>query len=325
VRSAVEEVRADRGGFVGKMHSAGLEEVFASGRSGGHRGELYGTKWPFAFPYTAYPTMKLKNTLIASVLALGSLTASAQPPATPATPDAAPAAAPKFTPLQALEAYGWYIGKSNGLAELGFSQAEVDAIVKGMMIAREGKESPFDLKQIGPEVDTLLRGRQEVYMAKMKEKASAEAEKLMAEVKAKPGVVALPSGVVYEIVQPGTGAYPKATDIVKVHYTGKLVNGTTFDTSLEPRQPGAPVEPAEFPLNGVIPGWTEGLQKINVGGKIKLYIPPALGYGDNGTPSIPPGSLLIFDVELLDVKAPPAEPAAPDMPAAPAPDAVPTK
>jgi FKBP-type peptidyl-prolyl cis-trans isomerase len=268
--------------------------------------------------------MKLKHTLIASALVLGSVAAQAQTPA--AAPTAAPAApaaaAPQFTPLQALEAYGWYIGKSNGLAELGFSQEEVDAIVKGMMIARDGKESPYNLQQIGPEVDKLLRGKQDVYLGKMKAKAAAEAEKLMTEVKAKPGVVALPSGLVYEIVQPGTGAYPKATDVVKVHYTGKLVDGTTFDTSLEPRQPGAPVEPAEFMLSGVIPGWTEGIQKINVGGKIKLYIPPALGYGDNGQGSIPPGATLIFDVELLEVKAPPAEPAMPDMPpAAPAPNA----
>jgi FKBP-type peptidyl-prolyl cis-trans isomerase len=264
--------------------------------------------------------MKLKNTLIASALVLGSVVASAQTPAAPTAAPAAPAAAaPQFTPLQALEAFGWYIGKSNGLAELGFSKDEIDAIVKGMLIAGEGKESPYDLQQVGPEVDKLLRGKQEVYVAKMKEKTAAEADKLMAEVKAKPGVIALPSGVVYEILQPGTGTYPKATDIVKVHYTGKLVNGTTFDTSLEPRQPGAPVEPVEFPLNRVIPGWTEGLQKINQGGKIKLYIPPALGYGDSGTPNIPPGSTLIFEVELLEVKAPPAEPAATEMPSAPTP------
>lgn len=267
--------------------------------------------------------MKLKQTLIASALVLGAAVAGAQTP--PAAAPAAPAVtdgaivAPQFTPAQALEAYGWYIGKSNGLAELGFTQAEVDSLIKGMLLARDGKESPYDLQQIGPEVDKLLRSKQEAYLAKVKEKASAEAEKLLAEVKAKPGVVVLPSGVVYEIVQPGTGAYPKPTDIVKVHYTGKLVDGTVFDTSLEAREPGQPVTPAEFPLNRVIPGWTEGLQKINKGGKIKLYIPPALGYGDSGQGAIPPGATLIFDVELLDVQAPPAEPAAqPALPPVPA-------
>jgi len=269
--------------------------------------------------------MKLKNTLIASALVLGSVVAGAQTPAAPAAPavpatPAAPAAAtPQFTPTQALEAYGWYIGKSNGLAELGFSQAEVDSIVKGLLLARDGKESPYDLQQIGPEVDKLLRSKQEAYMTKLKAQSSAEAEKHLTEVKAKPGVVVLPSGVIYEILKPGTGAYPKATDIVKVHYTGKLVNGTVFDSSLEPRQPGQPVEPAEFPLNRVIPGWTEGLQKINQGGKIKLYIPPAQGYGDAGQGAIPPGATLIFEVELLEVKEAPAEPAAPAVPPAPTP------
>ena len=93
---------------------------------------------------------------------------------------------------------------------------------------------------------------------------------------------------------------------MKVHYTGTLVDGKVFDSSV---QRG---EPAEFPLSGVIPGWTEGIQKINKGGKIKLYVPPQLGYGDEGNQGIPPSATLIFDVELLEIKAPaPAAPAAP--------------
>ena len=90
---------------------------------------------------------------------------------------------------------------------------------------------------------------------------------------------------------------PKPTETVKVHYTGKLIDGTVFDSSV---QRG---EPAEFPLDQVIPGWTEGIQKMNKGGKIKLYVPPQLAYGDDGRPGIPPSSTLIFDVELLDIKA----------------------
>ncbi len=100
---------------------------------------------------------------------------------------------------------------------------------------------------------------------------------------------------------------------MKVNYTGTLVDGTVFDSSAQRGQP------AEFPLDGVIPGWTEGIQKIGKGGKIKLYVPPELGYGDEGRPGIPPGSTLIFDVELLDIKPTPAAPAA----AAPAPAAAP--
>jgi FKBP-type peptidyl-prolyl cis-trans isomerase len=105
-----------------------------------------------------------------------------------------------------------------------------------------------------------------------------------------------------------------------VHYKGTLTDGKVFDTSLEPREPGAPVTPAEFALNGVIPGWTEGLQKINKGGKIKLYVPAALGYGEQGQGAIPPNSTLIFEVELLDIKTPPPPaPETSETPATPAP------
>lgn len=261
--------------------------------------------------------MKFKNILTVSALSLGlAAGAVAQTAPAPAAVPAAPAApaAPQFTEAQALEAYGWYIGKSNGLAELEFTEAQVQAVIKGMMIAREGKESPHELQKIGPEIDKLLRAKQEKYTAKQKEKSAAEAEKLFSEVKKNPKVVALPSGLLYEVVQPGAGEYPKATDVVTVHYTGTLVNGTVFDSSLQPRQPGAPVEPAQFALNEVIPGWTEGIQKINKGGKIKLYVPSALGYGEAGQGAIPPSSTLIFDVELLDVKAA-AAPAPMEIPA----------
>ena len=95
---------------------------------------------------------------------------------------------------------------------------------------------------------------------------------------------------------------------MKVHYTGVLIDGTKFDSSVDRG------EPAEFPLEGVIAGWTEGLQKINKGGKIKLYVPPHLAYGDEAKGGIPPGSTLIFDVELLEIKAGAPAPA---MPAAP--------
>jgi hypothetical protein len=111
------------------------------------------------------------------------------------------------------------------------------------------------------------------------------------------GIVELPSGLRHEILQPGTGVYPTAADTVTVHYTGKLLNDTVFDSSA---QHGKPMETQ---LNRVIPGWTEGLQKINRGGKIRLYVPSKLAYGDSGHPGIPPGATLVFDVELIDVKS----------------------
>ena len=180
---------------------------------------------------------------------------------------------------------------------------ETDAVVKGLVSAAAGKAAPYELDKIGPQMDAFMQKKQEGFLTKLRSQNMGEAKAFFDKLKDNKNVVELADGLRYEVVQPGTGAYPKATDTVKVHYTGRLINGTVFDTSLQPRQPGAAVEPVEFPLNSVIPGWTEGLQKINQGGKIRLYIPPHLAYGDTGQQGIPPGATLIFDIELLDVKA----------------------
>jgi FKBP-type peptidyl-prolyl cis-trans isomerase FklB len=115
--------------------------------------------------------------------------------------------------------------------------------------------------------------------------------------KKKDSVKVTESGLQYKILREGTGISPKDTNTVKVHYRGRLINGTVFDESYKRG------EPAEFPLKGVIKGWTEGLQLLKVGGKAELYIPSDLAYGDNpSSRDIPPGATLIFEVELLDVK-----------------------
>jgi len=114
--------------------------------------------------------------------------------------------------------------------------------------------------------------------------------------KQKPGIITTESGLQYEVLTPGYGPQPTAQDMVQVHYKGTLINGTEFDSSYSRGQP------IEFPLNGVIPGWTEGLQLMNVGSKFRLFIPSDLGYGQEGAGShIPPNSTLIFEVELLDI------------------------
>jgi FKBP-type peptidyl-prolyl cis-trans isomerase len=242
----------------------------------------------------------------------------AAPAAAPAEP-AAPAK--KFTQQQLIEEFGWFMGKRVGLTELEFTPEEVTALVKGVEAAATGKDSPYELNEIGPEMDEFMRSKQETYMGKLKQKGLAESANFLTEIKKKQGVVVLPDGLCYEIIAPGEGAPPKPQDTVTVHYTGTLVNGTVFDSSREPHA-GRPAQPAEFQLDQVIPGWTEGLQKIAKGGKIKLYIPPDLAYGDDGRPGIPPASTLIFDVELLDIK--PAGAAAAEKPAS-APAAEPEK
>ncbi|MBZ5632498.1 MAG: FKBP-type peptidyl-prolyl cis-trans isomerase [Acidobacteriia bacterium] len=113
---------------------------------------------------------------------------------------------------------------------------------------------------------------------------------------AEPGAQKTSSGLVYRELKPGTGASPKATDTVRVHYRGTLIDGKEFDSSY------ARNEPAEFPLNMVIPAWTEGVQKMKVGGKSHLVCPAEIAYGQRGAPPvIPPGATLIFEVELLGI------------------------
>jgi FKBP-type peptidyl-prolyl cis-trans isomerase FklB len=135
-------------------------------------------------------------------------------------------------------------------------------------------------------------------------KNGAAAKKFLLENAKKPGVVSLPSGLQYQVLTAGNGASPKRTDSVKVHYQGTLLDGQVFDSSI---QRGAP---ATFGLGQVIPGWTEALQLMKAGDKWKLFIPPELAYGNRGMGPIPPGSLLTFEVELLEVLPPPSDKAA---------------
>ena len=136
-------------------------------------------------------------------------------------------------------------------------------------------------------------------MAKRKEAGAAgvkEGKGFLDANKKKEGVVTLPSGLQYKVLKAGTGAIPKATDTVKTHYRGTLVNGTEFDSSYKRN------EPAEFPVGGVIKGWTEALQLMKAGSKWQLFIPSELAYGENGMGGdIPPNAVLTFDIELLEI------------------------
>ena len=132
--------------------------------------------------------------------------------------------------------------------------------------------------------------------AKLGEAAKRAGEEYLEKNAARSGVTVLPSGLQYEVVREGTGRKPKATDSVKCHYEGTFIDGTVFDSS---RRRG---EPAVFPLNGVIRGWTEGLQLMQEGAVYRFFIPYNLAYGENGAgASIPPYAALVFEVELIEV------------------------
>lgn len=144
---------------------------------------------------------------------------------------------------------------------------------------------------------------QQEMMMKQQQKTMAESsvaraagEAFLEANKTQPGVVALPSGLQFKVVTEGEGEHPSAEDIVEVHYTGTLIDGTVFDSSVERG------ESIKFPLNGVIPGWTEGVQLMKPGSKYIFYIPSALAYGDRGAGPIPGGSVLIFEVELISIE-----------------------
>ena len=240
--------------------------------------------------------------------------APAAKPAAPApapAPAAAPAAAPakQFTETQILEAYGFFMGAQMGLRQLEFTKEQVEAMARGMIASAAGGQPSFDAREVGPEVDAYLGRKNQIFMGKLKAMQTAVSGEFFAKLKENKNVIELPSGLRYEVVQAGKGAVAKPGQVVTIHYTGSLVTGQVFDDSREQGQPAELLLQAATPQspNGVIAGMFEGLQKTGVGGKLKLYIPASLAYGDEGAPgAIPPGAALVFDVEILAVKDAPA-------------------
>lgn len=182
-------------------------------------------------------------------------------------------------------------------AQKGLVDYDRAKILAGVKDTLDGKVDLSD-KQLGAtltELTAKLKADSQKKQAEQAQQAKADGEKFAAEFKKKDGVKETQSGLLYRIENAGNGETIKPTDLVKVHYTGKLPNGKVFDSSV---QRGTP---AEFKLNQVIPGWTEGLQLVKKGGKIELVIPAKLAYGESSTGPIPPNSTLYFEVEVLDV------------------------
>jgi FKBP-type peptidyl-prolyl cis-trans isomerase FkpA len=181
---------------------------------------------------------------------------------------------------------------SQNLSSFGLTEAEMEIVKAGLTDGVLGKDKKVDLQTYGPKVQALQQTRAAAVAANEKKAASAYLVKAAGE----KGASKTASGVIITPIKAGTGASPKATDKVKVHYHGTLTDGTVFDSSVKRG------EPATFPLNGVIPCWTEGVQQMKVGGKSRLVCPSELAYGDRGAPPmIRPGATLVFEVELLEI------------------------
>jgi len=195
---------------------------------------------------------------------------------------------------------------SRSIQTFNFSPKELELVKAGLSDGAQDKAPTDELEKYVPKLQEMQKAR--VAEAATKEKAAGAA--YLAKAAGEPGATKTPSGLVFKSVKEGTGASPKAEDQVKVHYEGRFVDGKVFDSSLKRN------EPATFPLNGVIPCWTEAVQRLKVGGKAQVVCPPELAYGDEGRPpQMRGGATLVFDIELLDIPkgdaaaaAPPAHP-----------------
>lgn len=202
---------------------------------------------------------------------------------------------PSFDSIEAQASYGIGLQVGQQLNESGLEGLQPEALLAGLRDAMEGNAPavPVEavhraLREIHERADAVRREQQ---------KGLAEAGQKFLEENAKnDDVTVTESGLQFKVLEKGEGTIPARQDQVRVHYTGRLVDGTVFDSSVERGQP------AEFPVNGVIPGWIEALTMMPVGSKWQLYIPHNLAYGERGAGvAIPPYSALVFDVELLEI------------------------
>lgn len=199
---------------------------------------------------------------------------------------------------------GISVGQQMGQSGFQLSDLDVDQVLLGFQDGIQNKPPALteaQLTEARTKIQTLLQARQQQAQAEMDKAGAANREKgvqFLAENAKKEGIKAIDGGIQYKELKAGTGPSPKATDTVRVHYTGTLINGTKFDSSVDRGQP------ATFPLNRVIQGWQIAIAKMKVGAKWIIYIPSDLAYGVQGSPSggIGPNEVLIFEVELLGIE-----------------------
>lgn len=188
--------------------------------------------------------------------------------------------------------YAWGLAMGQQLKGMGVEKLDVDSFSNAVKTIFSGEKPEMEVEEAHKLINEYLQQLQE----KLTKAAKEAGEKFLKENKEKEGVKETASGLQYIVEKEGSGIKPTASDEVTVHYTGRLLDGTVFDSSVNRG------EPATFPLNRVIPGWTEGVQLMSEGSKYRFFIPSDLAYGPQGVPNaIPPHSTLIFDVELIKV------------------------
>ena len=231
--------------------------------------------------------MKAKNLLL--TLAVGALAASCNSGSMTQT---------TANLKTATDTASYYLGfmYGTGMQRMGLKDANMEALVAGMNTAFQGKET-----EANPQAMEMYLNNYFQQMAMKQAEANLEkGQKFLAENAKKDGVKELVDGIQYKIIKEGNGAKPAETDVVKVHYKGTLIDGTEFDSSIKRG------EPAEFPLNRVISGWTKSLKEMPVGSKWEIYIPADQAYGQRGSGPIGPNETLIFEVEMLVIVTPQA-------------------
>ena len=177
---------------------------------------------------------------------------------------------------------------------------DADMLARGVKDAMSGGETLLSDEEVRETLAALQQELREKALERRKqdaEKNKMEGEAFLAENGKKEGVISLPSGLQYKVLQSGSGSSPKLTDTVETNYRGTLIDGNEFDSSYKRGQT------AVFPVNGVIAGWTEALQRMKVGDKWQIFVPPELAYGERGAGPIGPNTTLIFDVELVSIKS----------------------
>ena len=237
--------------------------------------------------------------LAALAVAVASLHAADAPKAAATTPPPPAKIVKPLTPEQVKQAWtmlGFSVASQSQMpqinSQLELSDEEIDLFLSGVRLALRGEKPKFNPAELGEGADALFEGRVKAKAGKW----GKTNDEFLAKIDADKSVTKTASGLRYKILAKGSDVKPTAASTVKCRYTGKLVDGKVFDSTTTRNN-----EPTEFPLSGVIPAWTEGVQLIGIGGKIVLYCPAALGYGKQGQGPIPGESVLEFEVELVEI------------------------